>query len=231
MIYAFTDIHGRYDLLLKAFDYILSVDENPRIIGLGDYIDRGPQSAECIEFLIASGIECLTGNHEVMFINSFNTVQEQVFWLDNGGVNTRNSYEGKTHLIAKHRDWMKKLPTKIETAHNIFVHAGLNPDKSIGEQSKEDMIWIRQKFLFSNKDFGKHVVHGHTPRDNVELMQNRTNLDIGAPYYGKMAIGIFDETKKGPVGIVEIKKVPEDRFNVDGFEITRKDKLPNGFWG
>lgn len=227
MIYAFTDIHGRFDLLLKAFDHILTIDEKPRLIGLGDYIDRGPQSADCVEFLMESGVECLTGNHEVMFINSFETERDEVFWLNNGGINTRKSYEGKTHLISKHRDWMKKLHTKIETEHNIFVHAGLNPDKSIGEQSKEDMIWIRHKFLFSNKDFGKHVVHGHTPRDNVELMQNRTNLDIGAAYQGRMAIGIFDETKKGPVGIIEIKFIPAN----NSFEITRKDKLPNGFWG
>ena len=224
MIYAFTDIHGRYDLLVAAFDHIHSIDDNPRIIGLGDYIDRGPQSAECVEFLIKSKIECLTGNHEVMFVNSFDSIQESAFWMSNGGYATKNSYAAKAHMIGRHRDWMKSLPTKIETDYNIFVHAGLNPDKSIGEQSKEDMTWIRQKFLNSNHDFGKHVVHGHTPKNEVELRHNRTNLDIGASFSNRMAIGVFNETKKGPISIIEIKKID------NGFEIIRKDKNPNGFW-
>lgn len=224
MIYAFTDVHGRYDLLIAAFDHITSIDTNPRIIGLGDYIDRGPQSPECVEFLIQSGIECLTGNHEVMFLDSFNGIQEAEFWMSNGGYATKSSYASKSHLIGKHREWMRSLPIKIETEHNIFVHAGLNPSKSVGEQSKEDMIWIRQKFLHSHHDFGKHVVHGHTPRNEVELMHTRTNLDIGAVFNNKMAVGVFDETKKGPVAIIEIKKIDER------FEITRKDKNKNGYW-
>ena len=226
MIYAFTDIHGRYDLLVAAFAHINSIDSDARIIGLGDYIDRGPQSAECVEFLILSGVECIAGNHEIMFLNSFDDDRNKQFWGSNGGIETTRSYKGKEHLVGKHRKWMEKLPVKIETEHNIFVHAGLNPSKSIGEQSNEDMLWIRQKFLFSNHDFGKHVVHGHTPRDEVELRQTRTNLDIGASYSDRMAIGVFDETKKGPIAIIEIKKIPESQ----GFQVTRKDKNPNGFW-
>ncbi len=230
MIYAITDIHGRLDLLEQAINYIRSVDTTPRIIGLGDYIDRGPRSRDVIEYLMNSDIECLTGNHEDMFRAAvYDGLDPESgsykFWATNGGSACEMSYAGDKGLMRKHADWMATLPTKIETPMNIFVHAGLNPDKSVGGQSREDMIWIRQKFLFSHHDFGKHVVHGHTPKHQVELYRTRTNLDIGAPTTHRMAIGVFDPDVWGPLAIIVVARLADGTF-----DISSKVRSSNGVW-
>jgi serine/threonine protein phosphatase 1 len=241
-IYAFTDVHGHYDIARSAFEYILAMDADARFIGLGDYVDRGPRSPELVEYLIENEIECLMGNHESMMIGAhdvgyYSGAGAYRFWAGNGGLETEKSYEGQEDLRAKHVLWMRGLPTFIETEANIFVHAGLNPDKTMAEQTNEDRMWIRNKFLFSLHDFGKHVVHGHTPREGIELRPNRTNLDVGTPFVRRMAIGAFKEDVKGPVGIILLEAKDEDsEFTVSRYTRTDnvwsdgiKETIPNNY--
>jgi serine/threonine protein phosphatase 1 len=238
-IYAIGDIHGMLEHLVNALDAIAkdSVDdESVDVIFLGDYIDRGPDSQKVIQILMGGPLNpkqtwhFLKGNHEDMMLKSLRQSDDWPgyyelshndwvhSWLQNGGKETLHSYAhpyssqiSNTLIPEKHIEWLKSLPTSIETDKYIFVHAGLKPNVPIDRQTDNDKIWIRYDFLHSDYDFGKHVVHGHTPVLEPECWENRTNLDTGACFgnipligedqrYGKLTIGVFDDTIGGRTG-------------------------------
>ena len=89
--------------------------------------------------------------------------------------------------------WIRRLPTFYEDAQRYFVHAGLDPSSPLGEQTDADRLWMREPFISADHDFGKHVVHGHTPVRpviGVSLMpderEHRTNIDTGAVFGGAL---------------------------------------------
>jgi len=219
-IYAVGDIHGRLDLLLAAFGRIEAHagTEAARIVCLGDYIDRGPESRGVVERLMAGPrragdrLDCLMGNHEDMLLHCAAGGGNTPLWLQNGGDATMASYQRAAgrrltppELPAAHLDWMRRLPLSLETERQVFVHAGLRPGLPIAEQSDHDKLWIREPFLEIDHDFGKHVVHGHTPSRRPELRPFRTNLDTGAFHTGVLSIGVFDADRLDrPVEILQV---------------------------
>ena len=187
------------------------------IVMLGDYIDRGPDSKGCVEFLMKqpSNVICLMGNHEDLMIRSadgdFAACRS---WMNNGGRQTLDSYAlqdgepGTTSDIpASHIEWMKNLPLSFDDGRRIFVHAGIDPRKPFADQSDE-IMWIREPFLMHFDKFEKHVVHGHTPYAYDPFMKKRghirTNLDSGCFYSGKLTIAIFDDTQDEPRELIKI---------------------------
>jgi serine/threonine protein phosphatase 1 len=208
--YAIGDVHGRFDLLVRALAAIGDLEpQDARLVLLGDYVDRGPQSREVVDRLIglskSDRVTCLRGNHEEMMVRALEgDPQGALTWLSNGGGETLASYEGE--VPPEHLDWMRRLPVSYETQHHFFVHAGVRPGVPLDRQAPEEMVWIRGRFLDSDEDFGKHVVHGHTPDLEPELRPNRTNLDTGAFRTGTLTVGVFD----GPGGPTEVWAVRED---------------------
>lgn len=195
-IYAIGDIHGRYDLLRSMLSAIEAGNQSGcTIVFLGDYIDRGPQSREVIELLMSGPRrDCdtwiiLKGNHEEMMIETYRAPLQPDWWVGNGGRACLESFGGQVPeaVIA----WCDRLPVSYETATHFFVHAGINPVRPLNDQRAEEMLWIRDKFLMSQIDYGKHIVHGHTPFDEPELMDNRTNLDTGAFHSGILTAARF----------------------------------------
>lgn len=139
------------------------------------------------------------GNHEEMMLNALQGWEEpHELWLQNGGGDTLTSYGNQ--IPADHIAWVKGLPRKHEDIYRFYVHAGVNPKRALSNQTDYDLVWIRDRFLRGDHDVGKHVVHGHTPvEDGPELRAFRTNLDIGAVWTGRLAIGVFDPSKpRGP---------------------------------
>jgi serine/threonine protein phosphatase 1 len=123
------------------------------------------------------------------------------WWLGNGGDTTLASF-GVSHpgdLPADVLSWIAGLPTLYEDEHRYFVHAGLHPDLSLSEQDDQTKLWIRDEFLLVDYDFGKHVVHGHTPSETgyPEVRPYRTNLDTGAVFSGPLTAGVFTD-ERGP---------------------------------
>lgn len=207
--YAIGDVHGRFDLLTRALDEIGDLEaQDAKLVMLGDYVDRGPQSREVVDELIRRSADdrvvCLRGNHEEMMVAGLEDPGAGSQWLSNGGSATLASYGGK--VPPKHVTWLRSLPVSYETAHQFFVHAGVRPGVPLDSQDPEEMVWIRRRFLDSDEDFGKHVVHGHTPARAPELRFNRSNLDTGAFQSGTLTVGVFD----GPGGPVEVWAVRED---------------------
>jgi len=208
--YAIGDIHGRLDLLLRAVDAIQAdLDgRTGRVICLGDYVDRGPDSQGVVRFLMHSekhgSVTCLKGNHEQMMLDALAEPSLMGWWAGNGGAATLASYGGR--VPEEHLEWMRGLPTVAEAAGRVFVHAGFMPGFPLAEQEDEWAMWIRDRFLLAEKDFEgwPHIVHGHTPvhpwkedPEQPELLGWRTNLDTAAFHTGVLTVGVF-EGEGGP---------------------------------
>ncbi|UGB24706.1 serine/threonine protein phosphatase [Methylorubrum sp. B1-46] len=206
--YAIGDIHGRFDLLTLAVAEI-TARGGGKVVFLGDYVDRGPQSREVLEALIAgppTGQEwvCLKGNHEDMMVETITVPLEPDWWIGNGGAATVASYGGEIPLA--HVRWARGLPLSHETRYRIFCHAGGDPSLSVADQTEKSLIWFRCKRDFDYGLDGKHVVHGHTPfKDGPVCLPNRTNLDTGAYATGRLSVAVFDDGEPGgPIDVFSV---------------------------
>lgn len=195
-IYAVGDIHGCYDKLIALMDKIDIDFESDILVFLGDYIDRGPQSYEVVEYLanlksIHSNTVFLKGNHEEMLEKYLNG-KDRVSYLVNGGQQTLESYmnrpraEDEPPIPRKHLDFYNHLKIFYETESYIFVHAGLKNKVPVEKQKTEDLLWIRKRFIESKYDFGKMVVFGHTPLHEPLMLPNKIGIDTGAVYGNKL---------------------------------------------
>ena len=216
MIYAMTDLHGRFDLMNKALEEIEK--RNPdTVIFLGDYIDRGPQSRQIIERLMDGPPRgwkwiCLAGNHDRWFADIIRHHEHYSEWLiDCGGVTTMRSYgweKGRAidrNLVPKeHLDWIYGLPMYHETEHHVFVHAALDITKPMDQQTENMLTWgyWRGRDLAYN---GKYIVHGHDSNPNGPIVyKNRINLDVRSFMTNRLCVGIFDGPGQ-PKEIIHIK--------------------------
>lgn len=206
------DIHGRADLLELALDQI-ELHDGGTVVFLGDYVDRGPESAGVIARIMAgpqvTGFRWLPirGNHEDMMLEAQQEPRDfQVWdlWWKNGGNLTMASYDGR--VPDDHREWMDSLPRLVHDTHRVYVHAGVDENYNLDDQSEQVTQWFRYPL---GADIGyrdQHVVHGHTPKKHgPELYSNRTNLDTGAYKRGVLFVGVFDDDIGG--GPVELIKV------------------------
>lgn len=217
--YAIGDIHGEYDLLQELLTKIKDHGEG-LLVFLGDYIDRGPKSAQVVGLvrnLVQSGkAVALKGNHEDMMVSAFDAWWEwdptgNPYFLYNGGDKTVESYQdrfglNKTYFaMGVDAQWMEKLPLYYQDNHRIYVH-GFAPtyEEDPKEFDPKSVLWDRYDSSEDQGWFGKHVVHGHTPKRSVELKVNRTNLDTGAVFYGTLTCGVFqDDLPGGPIEIIQ----------------------------
>jgi len=218
LTFAIGDIHGCYDQLVELVDKCNAYDptcKHRKLVFLGDYIDRGPKSKQVIEYLKTLPQErvCLKGNHEDMAIgqspNYAHGFENGYYnWMGGGGDKTEASYpEGK--MSEEHKEWIRNLPLHYQDKHRIFVHAGLNPyvDKLI-DQRPFDLTWIRNEFLYSDKDFGKLVIHGHTPYNygdgRLQIKPNRINLDTACAYGGCLTAGVFNDESRDIIHWIQV---------------------------
>lgn len=192
-IFIIGDIHGCLDMLKRLMD---SIDWNPvrdRLIFLGDYIDRGEDSKGVIEFMLgvsrmSEKVDCLLGNHEVIFLDYLSGQDARTF-LENGGKSTLQSYhfpEGRDGIPPKHVEFLKALKPWVELEEYYVVHAGMRPGATMEMQNRDDLVWIRDPFIFSDYDFGKRVIFGHTPFSEPLVMNNKIGLDTGAVYGNRL---------------------------------------------
>lgn len=188
---AFGDIHGCRRALAALLREV-APGEGDRLVFLGDYIDRGPDSAGVVDDLLElrarlPGTIFLRGNHEQMLLDLL-AGDDPANFLFNGGAKTIASYEtrGLWPPPADHLAFFEQLPTFHATGPFIFVHAGLRPGLALQEQDPDDLLWIRHEFLDSGYDWGKTVVFGHTPREEPLLATNRIGLDTGCVYGGRL---------------------------------------------
>ena len=220
LTYAIGDIHGCIDLLDALLDRIEAHanGRERRIVFLGDYIDRGPDSAAVLRTISRlqwsepDHVTCLMGNHERMLLDTLVSEDSALHWLANGGEATLDSFGARevADLPRSILDWIEGLPTLHADAAHWYVHAGLRPGVPALDSDDHDRLWIREPFLDLDHDFGRHVVHGHTPQRNgrPERLRYRTNLDTGAVYGGSLTAGVFTEAA-GPAGpFIQVSLAP-----------------------
>jgi serine/threonine protein phosphatase 1 len=195
-IFAIGDIHGCYDPLVRLLGRIPIDWTRDRLVFMGDYIDRGPQSFEVIEHLIElqkrhPETVFLKGNHEQMLAD-YLSGKDRMTYLYNGGQQTLDSYlrnssaPGRYPIPEAHLRFFESLQLMFETENYIFVHAGLRKGQPLENQRPEDLLWIRENFVDTRHSFGKRVVFGHTPFDEPRVEPNKIGIDTGAVYGNKL---------------------------------------------
>jgi serine/threonine protein phosphatase 1 len=222
-LYAIGDVHGRLDLLRAMHAEIRAelMRDRPddwRIVHLGDYVDRGPDSAGVIAFLMERIAEdgrvvALAGNHDMALLDFLCEGDRTQMFRRFGGNDTARSYgthvdfatassaeAGRLALAAaippSHLDFLRGLPRSAEFGDFFFCHAGIRPGVPLDRQDPQDLIWIRDAFLNFPGLHPKVVVHGHTPQDQAEIMPNRVNLDTLAYASGRLTALAVDGSKK-----------------------------------
>ncbi len=235
-IYAIGDVHGRLDLLRAMHDRIAGdLDRHRpadwRIIHLGDYTDRGPDSKGVLDFLIAARgrderVISLAGNHDLGLLEFLAKPDAHGLFANNGGQQTARSYGVeldfsmpsamaagaaalRSAVPATHIEFIRSLPRSIAFGDFFFCHAGIRPGVALDRQSPEDLIWIRQEFLGHPSLHEKIVVHGHTPFHEPEVMSNRINVDTGAFRLGILSAVIIDGEEKT---LMDVRGAPDERF-------------------
>ena len=218
-LYAIGDIHGCDHLLLRMYDEIAAdLADRPtpdhRLIHLGDYVDRGPETAAVIERVSRLSqadetVVCLRGNHEEMLLDFLanRDTDAAVNFLGNGGAETLASYgisqwrlfrdndlaeRFAGRLPSDHRTFFENLRYSVRFGDFFFCHAGVRPGIALDDQDTFDLTWIRKPFLTSDADFGAVIVHGHTPNRQPEVRRNRINVDTGAVLGGPLTCVVLD---------------------------------------
>ena len=200
------DLHGCSDMLEEMLNIIPWNPEKDNLIFIGDYIDRGKDSKGVIDILLklmesSSKVQCLLGNHESLFLEYFYGRSENSFILNGGGA-TLNSYrvKDKIYIPPEHVTFIRSLKTLIELDNYYIVHAGLKPGVEIEKQTIKDKIWIREEFIFSDYDFGKKVIFGHTPFPAPYIVSGKIGLDTGAVFGNKLTCIELPDEKFYQVG-------------------------------
>lgn len=214
-VYAIGDVHGRYDLFVDIVKKIVahweaspSTFAKVKIVLLGDLIDRGPASSQCLEFAYQlvknSQVVLLKGNHEDLLLKSIaGHAVAQDIWLANGGLQFIAEYgvappksgedsfdfaERLSEAVPGHLvQLLEEAPLTCQSGDYLFVHAGIRPGRPIARQREEDLLFIRKEFTESSRKHGAIVVHGHTIVDHVEMHDNRIAVDTGAYASGRLS--------------------------------------------
>lgn len=212
--YAIGDIHGHLHKLERLFDRCIHDCGNgpATFVFLGDYIDRGPDSHGVVEFLInlqrknLGRVICLKGNHEAVAIECASGADPKT-WYENGGLEMLRSYgvAAPAELPFEHLAWFKSLPLFFDDGKRYFAHAGINPMRLLDQQVVDDLIWIREPFLSCVSDYGRLIVHGHTPlwSRRPDLRSNRLNIDTGAGYGGPLTAAAFNNMDRMPAALFQ----------------------------
>jgi serine/threonine protein phosphatase 1 len=226
-VYVIGDVHGRSDLLARchrAIDRDMNGRRGETVeICLGDYVDRGPDSAGVIERVSwrrrRHSVVALRGNHEVMFETFLAGGLDPNDWRRAGGLETLLSYgidvqaltgapreawvaTARAAVPGAHRDFLASLADAHVEGAYFFTHAGIRPGVPLAAQDPSDLQWIRDGFIDDPRDHGAIVVHGHTPVREPEFLANRINLDTGAYLTNRLTCMVIDEEGPGllPIG-------------------------------
>lgn len=224
-LYAVGDVHGRLDLLLEM-ERLIAEDARTarsatRIVMLGDYIDRGPDSAGVVAHLAErrriDGRITLRGNHETYPLEAIGDAEVMVRWLDFGGREALRSWGVEVDAIgeasilanapeiaaaiaeripAEHMAFLRETALMHRAGDYLFVHAGVRPGLALDAQDPTDLLTIRKPFHGFDGDLGVVVVHGHTPGSEPVIRPNRVCIDTKAFASGRLTCLVMEGAER-----------------------------------
>lgn len=235
LVYAVGDIHGCYELLkdmlaaLAADTSVRARGRRPILVFLGDYVDRGPQSARVLDALVwlqrrtDLEIHYLKGNHEQALLEFLDVPARGGPWMSYGGAETLQAYgvappepdappeaffaardELLERMPAAHLKFLIGLETMVTIGDYAFVHAGVRPGTPLEAQAEADLLWIRRGFVDQAGPFEKVIVHGHTwLSEQPQLSEHRLGLDTGAYATGVLTAARIED---GEVEVLQAKR-------------------------
>jgi len=217
-IYAVGDVHG-CDSRLARMHALIAADleafpaARPTLVHMGDYIDRGPDSAGVLSRLIAGSpvpglpVVNLLGNHEAMLLDALDENPDAASqWLANGGLEPLASWAvppdsepdfWRRMIPRGHQELMAGLTLRHDAGGYVFVHAGVRPLVPLDRQEKSDLLWIREPFLSWTRGLGAVIVHGHTPVEQPAVRANRIGIDTGAVMGGRLTCLVLEADRLG----------------------------------
>lgn len=227
--YVVGDVHGcveQFNALIEAIeeDDARAGSADTTVILLGDLVDRGPDSAGVIaaarDWQEHRKVRILTGNHEEMFLRSFEDIEVLRHFLKFGGRETILSYglkrkrynklsleelfEELPKIVSKgDRKFIKSFEDMIIAGDYAFVHAGVDPRRTIDEQKRKDLRWIRERFLNHEGSYSHVVVHGHTIFDEIEDCGMRIGIDTGAYQSGRLTALVLEGDRRRAITAIE----------------------------
>ncbi|MFW5833500.1 MAG: metallophosphoesterase [Pseudomonadota bacterium] len=223
-VYAVGDVHGRLDLLLRLEASIVDdahrrpPGEACRIVMLGDYVDRGPDTRRVLDHLLGpppDGFDrhLLCGNHDWWLRRFVDDAGPAMPWLISGADAVMRSYgvhvdvrpdneasldalrrQLHRRMPAAHRRLLRGLVFSLQLGDYLFVHAGIRPGLALAQQDPHDLMFIREPFLSDRRDHGVVVVHGHTVTPEPVVAANRIGIDTGAYRTGILTAVVIDDT-------------------------------------
>jgi serine/threonine protein phosphatase 1 len=211
-VYAIGDIHCCLERLLAlhgriAADLTERPVERPVVVHVGDYVDRGPDSAGVVRHLLGgfpdAEVVNLMGNHEQMMLDALDGTDPGAFdhWMRNGGRASLRSWDvpngaaghaPRDLIPVEHLRFLRGLALHHREGGYLFVHAGIRPGVPIERQSPVDLMWIREPFLSWTGDLGAVVVHGHSPMEGPVVKSNRIGIDTGAVLGGPLTCAVLE---------------------------------------
>lgn len=177
---AIGDIHGCRTALVALMKAVKPA-KTDRLVFIGDYVDRGPDSKGVIDWILKrwdrSETIALRGNHECMMLDARRSMFDFSLWVPAGAGETLASYG-----IASEVEWVEKVPREhwdflertwpwFETDTHIYVHAALIHDLDLSAQPDEVIYWNKFESMRLPHKSGKIVVCGHT-RQNLGEIKN-----------------------------------------------------------
>ena len=231
--FVFSDIHGcakEFDELLRQ----LPLRKNSRLVFLGDYIDRGPDSAKVIDRILelskSFAVTTLMGNHEKMFLDYLDSSDsdESSLFSINGGTATLASYNPDNNgykIPELHLQFYRQLKYYHVDEHYLYVHAGL-PDVAINDLEQYptpiEFLWLRDKFYNSTFEWDKVIIHGHTPVMQCFVSAKRINIDTGCVFGNKLTA--IELPRQKIYEIAKVKAPKEIYYKIDG-SARRSERL------
>jgi serine/threonine protein phosphatase 1 len=222
-VYCVGDVHGRHDLLRQMAERVEADIEAPSFdhavtVFLGDYVDRGLGSIHVVEQLARgewpTPLIALAGNHEDLLITFLEDERVLEAWRSLGGLETLHSYgvdvgpamakrdfgAVQTAFAARfpqaHRQFLERLKVSTAIGDYFFCHAGVRPGVPLDRQTRNDLLTIRDTFLSSDVEYGKLVVHGHTPSVVPEIRPNRIGIDTAAYATGRLTCLVLEKDQR-----------------------------------
>jgi serine/threonine protein phosphatase 1 len=218
LTYAIPDLHGMLSMLVRALKEIDrdAAGRSRKIVFLGDYVDRGPDSRGIVDLLRSgpsSSMETwvnLRGNHDQWLIDGVRgDAKARKDSIANGAYETYRQYMRSRRdvdwdSLRRDVDLLDGFAHHHDDGHRFFVHAGAMPGVALESQDPFDLMWIRDEFLESDHDFGRVIVHGHTIQRTPTILHNRVSIDTGAyDEEGCLTIAVF-EADPFPVRLISI---------------------------